>query len=109
VRQLILIQGEELGHNRVNNIHGENTGYNADGQTVGGMNQLKENFTPSNPLLVNDTTSSGAGDAAIRAIKGEKYLDDAYNAYINGKASTSAFLKDFGLPRSQNHRFNETS
>lgn len=87
--------------NRVNNIHGENTGYNAADKTVGGMNQLKENYTPKKPLLVNDTTSPGAGQAAIRAIKGEKYLNDIYTAWGEGDAATKVLLKEVGLSDAQ--------
>jgi len=88
-------------HNRVNDIHGENTGYNAEGKTVGGMNKLRENYTPQKPLLVNDTTSPGAGQAAIRSIKGEEYLDDVYVAYADGPDATKAILKEVGLSEQQ--------
>jgi hypothetical protein len=89
-------------YSRVNNIHGENTGYNAEGKTVGGMHQLKEDYTPRKPLLINDTTSPGAGQAAIQTIKGESYLDDVYNAYADGPIATKSFLKEkVGLSETQ--------
>jgi len=88
-------------YNRVDNVHGENTGYNADDSAVGGMNKLAENYTPKKPLLVKDTESAGAGDAAIRAIKGEKYLDDVYEAYFDGQESINTLLSKFGIPEQE--------
>jgi len=88
-------------YNRVDNVHGENTGYNADDSAVGGMNKLAENYTPKKPLLVKDTESAGAGDAAIRAIKGEKYLDDVYEAYFDGQESIKTLLGKFGIPEQE--------
>ncbi|MCL5676643.1 MAG: DEAD/DEAH box helicase family protein, partial [Firmicutes bacterium] len=85
---------------RINNIHGEKTGYEKTFGPTGGQYAVKETYTPKNPLLIVDTESAGAGDAAIRRLKSEAYLDRILDMWASDKLG--AFLKaEFGVPDEQ--------